>query len=298
MNIRVALLGLLFISSACQLVNPEEELPVYISIEDPRVLVDDVQNVWSPLGIKDAWVFLQSEQIGVFKLPAVIPVLPEKVGNSLRLGGGVFETGLSTFRVEYPFWDDIAVSIEGAEPLDTVVVTPRFRYFPRDTTLTYAFEAGFEGGSSNLESQALTSNYTPIVISSEDKFVGLQSGKVTFTSTKYQFEASSPLLTLPQTGNNDIWCEVTYKNDIPFTVLLVGLAPGSIIEIELPTNVLFSSPDEWNTAYIHLNDLARSLPDGAVFKLLFRASSQEAGATLGREGTIFLDQIRLIHFNQ
>lgn len=297
MNIRFALLAILFFSSACQLINPEEELPVFISIEDSRVLVDETLDFWSPLGIKDGWVFLQGEQIGVFQLPAVIPILPKKVGNSIRIGGGVFETGLSTFRIEYPFWNDIIVSIEGAEPLDTVVITPRFEYFPRDTTLIYAFEAGFEGGSSNLQSLSPNGTYATMQISTEDKFVGLQSGKVTFTSSRYQFEASSPTLTLPQSGNNDIWCEVTYKNDIPFTVLMIGLAPGSPIEVELPTNVLFSSPDEWNTAYIHLNDLARSIPDGSIFKLLFRASSQEAGATSGRSGTIFLDQIRLIHFN-
>lgn len=298
MKIRFSLLVFLSVLTACQLINPEEELPVYLSIEDPRVLVDENANTWSPLGIKDGWVFLQGEQIGVFELPAIIPVLPEKVGNSIRIGGGIFETGLSTFRVEYPFWDDVNVSIAGAQPLDTVVITPRFEYFPRDTTIIYAFEAGFEGGSSNLESLAPTSNFTSIQISTEDKFVGLQSGKVAFSPNRYRFEASSPLLSLPQSGNNAIWCEVTYKNDIPFTVLMIGLAPGSPIEVELPTNVLFASPDKWNTAYINLNDLARSIPNGSVFKLLFRASSQEAGSTTGRSGTIFLDQIRLIHFNQ
>lgn len=298
MKMRFTLLFVLSGLTACQLINPTEELPVYVSIQDPRVLVDETLNTYSPLGIKDAWVFLQGEQIGIFELPAVIPLLPEKVGNTLRIGGGIFDTGLSTFRVEYPFWDDISISIEDAEPLDTVVITPRFEYFPRDTTIIYAFEAGFEGGSSNLESLSPTSTFTNIQISGEDRFVGLQSGKVAFSANKYQFEASSPLLSLPQTGNNAIWCEVTYKNDIPFTVLMIGLAPGSPIEVELPTNVLFSSPDEWNTAYINLNDLARSIPSGSLFKLLFRASSQEAGSTTGRTGTIFLDQIRLIHFNQ
>lgn len=298
MKIRFTLLVFLSALTACQLINPEEELPVYISIQDSRVLVDETLNTYSPLGIKDAWVFLQGEQIGIFELPTVIPVLPEKVGNSLRIGGGIFDTGLSTFRVEYPFWDDINVSIEGVQPLDTVVITPRFEYFSRDTAIIYAFEAGFEGGSSNLQSISPASTYTNIQISSQDRFVGLQSGKVSFTPNKYQFEASSPILSLPQSGNNDIWCEVTYKNDIPFTVLMIGLAPGSPIEVELPTNVLFFSPDEWNTAYIHLNDLARSIPDGSIFKLLFRASSQEAGSATGRTGTIFLDQIRLIHFNR
>lgn len=298
MKIPVSLSAFLLMLSGCQLINPDEELPVYVSIQDARVLVDETLNTYSPLGVKDAWVFLQGEQIGIFELPAVIPILPEKVGNSLRIGGGIFDTGLSTFRVEYPFWDDINVSIDGAEPLDTVVITPRFEYFPRDTTIIYAFEAGFEGGSSNLQSISPASTYTNIQISSQDRFVGLQSGKVSFTPDKYQFEASSPILSLPQSGNNDIWCEVTYKNDIPFTVLMIGLAPGSPIEVELPTNVLFFSPDEWNTAYIHLNDLARSIPDGSIFKLLFRASSQEAGSATGRTGTIFLDQIRLIHFNR
>lgn len=291
---------LIFISAmlvaGCNLLNPTEELPVYVSIENPLVEIREQPPLYRSAGIKDAWVFLQNEQIGVFEMPAVIPILPNEVGTSLRIGGGVFETGLSGFRVEYPFWDDVNVSLEGVEPLDTLVVTPQFDYFPRDTALVYAYEAGFEGGSTNLESVTPTSNHTTIQTSTEDKFVGLQSGKVNFTATRYQFEGASPLLTLPQTGFNDIWCEISYRNDIPFTVLLVGLAPGSAIEVELPTNVVFSSPDEWNTAYIHLNDLARSIPAGAVFKLLIRASSLESGTSSGRNGFLFLDHIRLIHF--
>lgn len=284
--------------TGCDLFNPEEELPIYVSIEDPLVEIRAQPSLFSAAGIKDAWVFLQNEQIGVFEMPVVVPVLPNESGTTLRIGGGVFETGLSGFRLEYPFWDDVNLSLDGALPLDTVVVRPRFRYFPRDTSLVYAYEAGFEGGSTNIESLTPTSNHTTIQVSTEDKFVGLQSGKVNFTSTRFQFEGVSPLLSLPQTGFNDIWCEVSYRNDIPFTVLMVGLAPGSPIEVELPTNVVFSSPNEWNTAYIHLNDLARSLPAGAVFKLIFRASSLEAGTSSGRNGFLFLDHIRLIHFSE
>ncbi len=282
--------------SGCSLINPEESLPIYVQIEDAEVLVDENRQVWSPLGIRDTWVFLQNEQIGVFELPTVFPILAEPGETSLRIGGGVFETGLSGFRREYPFWNDINVSIEGVNPLDTLTIRPRFEYFPRDTTLVYAFEEGFEGASVVLENVSLTGNFTQIRQSTERAYTGLRSGKVTFSPDKYIFEASSPVLGLPQTGNNDIWCEVTYWNDIAFSVLLVGVAPGSVLETELPTNVVFVSPDGWKTAYIHLNDLARSLPQGAAFKLLFRASSFDKEIQSGRSGTIFLDHIRLIHF--
>ncbi len=280
----------------CRLLNPEEDLPVYVQVLEPLVLIDEANNVWSPAGIKDVWAFQQADKIGVFEMPVTFPVLLNEGVDSLRLGGGIFETGLSGFRVEYPFWNDVNVALEGAQPLDTVVVRPRFRYFQRDSTLIYALEEGFEGASIIFQSNEISDQFTSIQPSSEDKFVGQLSGKVTFSPAKYIFEGSSPVISLPQTGFNDIYCEVSYRNDIPFTVMLVGLTRGSLIEVELPTSIVFSSPNEWRTVYIHLNDLARSLPDGAAFKLVIRASSFDANAGSGRSGFLFLDHIRLIHY--
>ncbi|MDP5169989.1 MAG: hypothetical protein NWR72_07065 [Bacteroidia bacterium] len=282
--------------SGCDLINPEEQLPIYVEVKDARVLVDEQRQTWSTLGIKDGWVFQQNQMVGVFQMPSTFPILLNEGVDSLRIGGGVFETGLSSFRLEYPFWDDVNVSLAGIEPLDTLVVRPRFRYFERDSVLIYAFEEGFEGASVILQSQQPTVKHTRIDPSTEDRFVGQFSGKVVFSPDRYIMELSSPLLSLPQSGFNDIWCEVTYKNDIPFSVLLVGLAPGSVFEQELPTNVVFGSPDGWNTVYIHLNDLARSLSNGAAFKLVFRASSYDTQLQQGRDGYLFLDHIRLIHF--
>ncbi len=281
--------------AGCDRLNPEESLPVYVEFRNPRVLVDEVRQVWSPLGVKDVWLFQQEDQVGVFEIPSVVPMLTKEGLDSIRIGGGVFETGLSGFRAEYPFWDDQKFSVAGLQPLDTLRVEPRFRYLQRDTTLIYAFEEDFESASVILQSQSLSSIFTQIVVSSEDRFVGQFAGKVTFTPQEYLFEGTSPVLSLPQSGTNDIWCEVTYKNDIAFSVLLVGLPRGGL-ETELPTNVVFFSPNEWNTAYIRLNDLARALPEGSAFKLLFRASSYDTEISAGRSGYLWLDHIRLIHF--
>ena len=281
--------------AGCDRLNPEESLPVYIEFRNPRVLVDEARQIWSPLGVKDVWLFQQEEQVGVFEMPTVVPMLMKPGLDSIRIGGGVFETGLSGFRSEYPFWDDQKFSVAGLQPLDTLRIEPRFRYLERDSTLIYAFEEDFESASVILESQSISSIFTRINVSSEDRFAGQFAGKVTFTPQEYLFEGTSPVLSLPQSGTNDIWCEVTYKNDIPFSVLLVGQPRGGF-ETELETNVVFFSPNGWNTAYIHLNDLARALPQGSAFKLLFRASSYDTELMAGRPGFLLLDQIRLIHF--
>lgn len=290
----IGCLGLLM--WGCNRIDPEEPLPIYVALENPRVLIDEASGRYSDLGVRDAWVFQREEQIGVFRMPAVIPVLPREGIDSLRIGGGVFETGLSQSRLEYPFWDDDAVSIAGVEPLDTITFSPTFRYFERDTSIIYAFEEYFEGASVGLASQQFTDAYTLLRTSVEAAYTGSFGGRVRFSNNQYLFEATTNLLRLPQSGNNDIWLEVTYQNDIPFTVELVGLAPGSLIEESLPTNIVFASPDEWNTVYVHLNQLARSMPQGSVFKVLFRASSFQEGQQQGREGYLWLDHIRLIHF--
>ncbi len=282
---QLVLIGLMGVAG-CDIINPEESLPAYLDIQGASVLVSEPQSLASSLGIRDLWLFRGNEQIGTYQIPRVIPYFPTEQ-TEFVITGGVFETGLSAARVSYPFWQPLTIQIPNT-PLDTFVLTPQFRYYS-DTVLQVPFSETFEGFGTNLIETATGAAAAALTINTSDAFEGSRSGQINFTSDFTFYEGSSAdFFPLPQSGNNDIWVEVTYKNNIPFTVglsFITGSNSG-----ELGDGILFNSNLEWNTAYIHVNDFVRSVSETAVFRLFIRANGN------GNAGTLLLDQVRIIHF--
>ncbi|MEM7659272.1 MAG: hypothetical protein AAF399_24335, partial [Bacteroidota bacterium] len=90
--------------------------------------------------------------------------------------------------------------------------------------------------------------------------------------------------------------EITYKNDIPFTAGLLYVTVSGTDIGDLNSNLVFFSPDKWNTVYIHVNDQVRGVPGTAIFKPYLRATSLDNSSAEIQEGTLLVDNIRLIHF--
>lgn len=270
----------------CDIINPEESLPAYIDIQGASVIVSEPQSLTSNLGIRDLWLFRGNEQMGTYQIPRVIPYFPSEQ-TEFVITGGVFETGLSAARVSYPFWQPVTLEIPNT-PLDTFVLNPQFQYYS-DTLLQIPFSETFEGFGTNLVETATGAAAAALTINTADAFEGNRSGLVTFTNDFTFYEGSSAdFFPLPQSGNNDIWVEVTYKNNIPFTVGLSFITSSN--SGELGDGIFFNSNLEWNTAYIHVNDFVRSISETAVFRLFIRANGN------GNAGTLLLDQVRIIHF--
>ena len=54
--------------------------------------------------ITDAWVTMDGINLGVFELPAQIPILDEGEHN-FRISPGIKENGMSATRMIYPFYE-------------------------------------------------------------------------------------------------------------------------------------------------------------------------------------------------
>lgn len=270
---------------ACEIFNPEEALPAYLRIENATVLVNPAQPLASDLGIRDLWIYRNQELIGVYQLPSVVPFFPSE-DTEFTITGGVFETGLSASRISYPFWQPLTVQIP-VKALDTFTLQPRFQYYP-DSILAYPFQENFEGFGINFVELATGANATTLRVTNADAFEGNRSGEVIFSPDFSTYEgASAGFFTLPQSGNNDIWVELTYKNDVPFTVGVYYVTNSDAGD--LGDGIFFLSK-EWNTVYVHINDFVRRVREPAVFRLYIRANSN------GASGRLLLDQVRIIHF--
>lgn len=274
--------------SACELINPQEEIPAYLKIEAPLVAIDPGRNYQVPAGIKDIWLSRNDDNLGIYPVPGVIPFIPE-AKNEFTLNGGIFLSGFSSFREPYPFWRGIQFesSITGG---DTLVLRPVFEYYSPDTILVFKFEEKFEGASFQFQS-LLNGNANEVKLERTEGGFDKNGGKFNFNGTATNMEiVSSDWFRLPQDGNNRMFLEVTYNNTIPFNV---GLEYRNAIDFgRLGGDVFVNSQGEWNTVYYDFNDKVKSLPAQVEFRLFLRA----AGGS--ETGSITLDNIRLVHFTE
>ncbi|MEM6343557.1 MAG: hypothetical protein AAF927_06735 [Bacteroidota bacterium] len=273
--------------SAC---NKEEPLPVYLDLKAPTVQIAPNESARATVGIKDLWIEHNGSNLGVFRVPRTVPLLPDPTGDLIAVFGGIFENGLSSLRSRYPFWQPKFIELPSTAPLDSIPLSLDFEYFP-DSLLVFPIDQSFESGQDRtFEAVSSAENYAPFSRTDEDAFHKSRSAKINLSAERNLFEMiSTDFFALPQTGNNDIYIEISYKNNISFTAGLyyatAGLDAG-----ELPIELFYNSNMEWNTVYLHVNDAVREAPRNALFRMYVRANSGS------ESGVIYLDNIRLVHF--
>ncbi|WNJ18069.1 hypothetical protein [Pontibacter sp. G13] len=280
--------------TGCKPPETTDGFPIYLDLSNAKIAYDEAGNVIRTQGLKDVWIDHNGEDLGVFNLPNVVPVIPDE-NNRVTISGGIFNNGFSTQRAEYPFWAPITFDIE-ADPLDTVKVSPTFRYLA-DTIITFPFSEGFEGAANDFVNVATGDNTTSIFNYSRDQFIGNSCGKVDFNSTSYEFEVfSREFLALPQSGGNNIYLEFSYKNTIPFTCGIVSVSPNTGEINQIPADVYFLSEGTWNTAFIHINDAVRAVTQGSIFKIYFEATGKNSSTGEVSTGNLLLDNVRIVHY--
>ncbi|MEZ4850741.1 MAG: hypothetical protein R3B93_19415 [Bacteroidia bacterium] len=290
----IFLISLVWLAPGCETFDKPEPLPVYLDIDQTKIALNKSGSITTTLGVKDLWIDYGPSTLGVFRQPSVIPVIPGSLTDSLAIAGGIYENGLSSTRSRYPFWRPHIIPLEAA-PLDTMPIRLTFEYYP-DTVIHFAFNEAFEGASVSFEDLNSSSpNSTTMRISGSDVFMGSGAGRVEFSSAQYDLEMlGTDFIPLPQSGINDIYIEITYKNNIAFTAGLFYSTGADIGEI--PAGVFFKSEDEWNTVYIHVNSGVRGILGNAVFKPYISASSFDSSTGTGKDGFLLIDNFRIIHF--
>ena len=284
-------LAISLLAGSCSIFDPEEPLPMYIKLGKTQVLLDPDKNLQTEVGIKDFWVDQGPDFIGVYEIGKVIPIF-ESESESFVFSGGVYRAGLAGFRQPYPFWKSVTQNIPFSS-LDTVELSPLVEYFPRDTALVYPFEEDFESGGRGLIDLSIGGPDVRMDRSSSSAFEGLQAGRAIFSSGDSLMEiVSDKEFSLPESGQNSIWLEFSFKSDIPFAAGLYYEEPGQPNFGPIGGDVLYQSPDEWTRVFVPLNDAVRTLAGNNIrYRVWFQAKSG------GQSGTLYLDYIRLIHFN-
>lgn len=274
----------LLILSGCNLINPKEELPSYVSIQNAAVCLDPACQDQRTNGMKAVWVYREGLPVplGIFGSYSKFP-LPDTQKKKLSFRAGVFENGSSNFIKDYPFLRTIEITPTGI-PGGTDTITPIFTYY-QDSIISYPIDEGFEGLTLQLEPFGTQADMAQLTRTSEGPYIGTSAGVIAFDATRKSLQLQSVNeFDLPGSGSQ-VWMELAYKGDFNLQAGLISLLNGVRV---LNQNTILKT-GEWTVLYLNFTPLATPYSSGK-FRLWLKAEGE------GQTGNVYLDRVRILHF--
>lgn len=275
-----------FSLGSCNIINPDEPIPTFIKIDSFNVLsVAPATHGSVSENISDAWVYVNSENIGNFQLPATVPVILEEGTDSadISIYAGIKVDGFSFNRRRYIFFEPYKTRLAYLQG-QTQNWTPEVTY---RTTNNYELLEDFESGNA-FEASANTDTSITRTTDPAYLFEGTNSGLVYLDAThKSSNSVTTQSFILPSGNVKQSFMELDYKNDVPFTIevqLSFPNSPTLIFEL-----LSLNSRTDWNKVYINLTDLANGYP-GRSINFIIRTSLPVSQNT----GFVSIDNLKII----
>jgi hypothetical protein len=274
---------------ACNLINPEEQIPAYLHIPAFAFSADESTDGTSSENITEIWAYTGAVNLGAFSLPADIPILEDGAVN-LSLRAGIRANGISATRIVYPFYSqyNTTVMLERGV-VDTIA--PEFTYkddlyFPLivdfDEFPVFATES-----DSEVEFERITDQ--------NEVFEGAGCGFALIGEDQNIFRASTNEQQLVLPHNKQCFLEMDYKCNNTFAVGLYAInSAGSEKHLALiinPTSDAAGVP-QWNKIYVELLPITGATLSATEYEIYIE-SIKEAGNS---EARLYFDNIKVIHY--
>jgi len=272
----------------CSLLNPGQDVPTYLVVPDVEYVPGELQGTASS-NITDVWVYSATDVVGVFPLPAVVPLLPEDLsGGAVTLLAGIRENGLSDRRAPYPFFTILEYypEIEPGER-DTLIPEPTLvenvRYVPIED---------FE--NSNVFGSLVGGEGVERVGDEGFVFEGSKSGRLEVAEGSELARVRTVEQEYALQINLPAFLELDYRCDQTFIVGLYGFRNGQ--ESKLPAMVLSPTDDGitpvWNKIYIDIASLVNAQGGADHFEVYVECVLEAGRST----GTVGLDNLRILTY--
>jgi hypothetical protein len=258
---------LLFISflsfTTCDIINPSEKIPSYLHIDS-----FDLQGNYDSSGtlshlITDVWVIVDNDVIGVYELPADIPVLKEGP-HKITLKAGIKENGISNTRLPYPFYAPYLISDTlKANRMDTI--KPIITY--NTGGFVMPFNEDYESSDYSFTKSEVSAVIPELTSQKDMVFEGNKSlyGKIIKKYDLFQIE-SVKSYALPR--GHAIFLELNYKSDI---ALKVGYYAVSTTQTYQHLVLTINPSKTWKKIYVNIGGEVDYEPKQYIFKFFLGA---------------------------
>lgn len=275
--------------SACELINPPEQIPAYIHVKNWVV----EQNPGVPHGsvsskITHANVFSDVEYMGIYTLPATIPILQEGA-KTIIIDPMILENGQSFLVGFYPAYERFTMDVD-LQPTEIDTIQPLTRY---DDQATFHFVEDFESGNPIFSDDRDNDAETFMEPSNEEVFEGSRSGVIRLNKDHPFVEvATRPDFEFDLRDANSVYLELNYRTEVD---VLFGLIGVDNVGLTFPSYEFGVPPKgEWTKVYFNLSEQVR-LSGFQSYQIGITAGLPlENGAFSLDEAVIYLDNIKLI----
>ncbi len=248
-------------------------IPTYIHI-DSFTFTPGPNSKSSSSQITAVWAYYNNEPLGVFDLPATIPVIANGTGK-LTLRPGIAVDGFNNFMTPYPFYRGDTSSFV-ATPGQTINYTPHTTHY-QATRFTLISDFGIAGSQFGLSSGSVR------------LIANNQVGEITLTGPNDTLSEDSSFVNFPIPLNKDAYIELDYKCDVPFYVGLRADLSGIIFQKYYLGGINPST--HWQKFYLAVKDFEAQYK--ATGYNVFIKAVLPAGQSTGK---VYLDNIQLVYF--
>ena len=251
-------------------------IPAYVEINNVNLLAD--QNFGeSTENITDIWFYVDDILQGVYEIPVQFPIL-EKGTKNIRIRAGVKANGISSTRIQYPFYSSYTDTIELNED-ESISISPEFTYNNAYQAIIEDFESSGTIIDSTLNSEIDFSIIT------EDQVNYYAYAKI--DTPNINFEVSTQDLILPQQGS-PVYLEIDYKCSTEF---LVGVYVNYSQNVEKKELIWVTSKEDWNKIYINLTQTISESIGAESFKVFL--NMRRMGGSVSEE--ISFDNVKILY---
>lgn len=285
---------LLWSASACDLINPEEEIPSYLWIA-PFEVQTTLATQGSPSAkITEVWVSVDGSFLGAYALPAKIPIL--QTGNhKIKLEAGIKDNGIGTVPEIYPFYQPLEYNLTlEANKIDSI--RPKVTY---KSGIRFAFIENFENNSHVFQTLVTGNESNKMSVTSEGAFEGSGSGLIQL-STQYpavELATRNTYSDLLAKGAA-VYLELNYKAEVPLIVGVIAYKAGNIgAGGQILYSAGFNASENWNKIYFNLTKVVADSKLDEYQIILKTEIPKNSDGTINRSNArIWLDNVKLVHF--
>jgi hypothetical protein len=276
----------------CELINPEEPIPGYIVVQPFQVTTNPFTQGSNSARITEVWASAGTDFLGVYRLPATIPVIAEGV-QTITFQAGIKDNGVGALPEIYPFYAPVNMQVD-FQPNGTTTVSPVTTYLPETR---FAFIENFEGPDHIFRELRVGNAVLAMQRSTEAPFEGQASGLIELDSVNTLVEiAAWPRFSGLNSTSPFVYLEMNYKSDVAMLVGLVGYVPGGPATGFTVYESGFFPKDEWNKIYFNFSQVIFESRFDEYQIVIQAAIPFENGAPVRKTAKVWLDNVKLVHF--
>lgn len=269
--------------TSCHLLDNEQPIPAFLELNNPVVKLPDFSGNDSHK-ITDVWVFEDGQILGVFPLPAKVPITVTGKESEITILAGIRNNGMNDTPVFYPFYKSIVKKVQ-ATANELITIPLEFEYI---SNAKIPINESFETGNSfwlDLDNNP----DTKIKVSNDTFSLGSKSGLVLLSSSlKFMEVGCNTAIKKGENARGQSYLELDYTG---VGEIAIGIAKTRGITFIVEYVLFVPCRDNWNKIYVDLTDkLSQNDYDEYRIVLGFTKTG------LGQYSNIYIDNIKHVHF--